>query len=57
MTIETDEDLQQLKIIGRIVARILQEMMQRVEPGMTTLELDRLVRPCLKNTLFAPRHK
>lgn len=40
MTIETDQDLEQLKIIGRIVALILNEMMQRAEPGMTTLELD-----------------
>ncbi|MDH5178670.1 MAG: type I methionyl aminopeptidase [Gammaproteobacteria bacterium] len=40
MTIETEQDLQALKVIGRIVARILQEMMQRTEPGMTTLELD-----------------
>lgn len=40
MTIETDKDLHELKIIGRIVAMILKEMMQRTEPGMTTLELD-----------------
>jgi len=40
MTIESDHDFQELKVIGRIVARILQEMMQRTEPGMTTKELD-----------------
>lgn len=40
MTIETDQDLQALKAIGRIVALILQEMMQKAEPGMTTFELD-----------------
>lgn len=40
MTIETDEDLQQLKIIGRIVAVTLKEMIRRTEPGMTTAELD-----------------
>lgn len=40
MTIETDQDLQALKVIGRIVALILKEMMQQTEPGMTTLELD-----------------
>ena len=40
MTIETENDLNELKIIGRIVAVILQEMMRRTEPGMTTAELD-----------------
>lgn len=40
MTIESDQDLQGLKTIGRIVALILKEMMQRTEPGMSTLELD-----------------
>ncbi len=42
MTIDSDQDLQALKIVGRIVASILNEMMQRAEPGMTTLELDRI---------------
>ena len=42
MTIESDQDLQQLRIIGRIVAMILKEMMASTEPGMTTLELDQL---------------
>jgi len=42
MTIETDQDLQALKIVGRIVALILKQMMQQAEPGMTTLELDRI---------------
>lgn len=44
MTIETDQDLQALKTVGRIVARILQEMMHATEPGMTTLELDEIGR-------------
>ena len=40
MTIDSDQDLQALKDIGRIVALILRQMMQAAEPGMTTLELD-----------------
>jgi len=40
MTIETDNDLRQLKVIGEIVASTLKIMMERTEPGMTTLELD-----------------
>ncbi|WP_096085043.1 type I methionyl aminopeptidase [Agaribacterium haliotis] len=42
MTIETDEDLQQLKHIGKIVALVLKEMQRRTEPGMTTRELDQI---------------
>lgn len=40
MTIESMEDVRQLQIIGAIVAKTLQTMMDAVEPGMTTLELD-----------------
>ncbi len=40
MTVETAEQLEKLKVIGRIVARVLQEMQQQAEPGMTTAELD-----------------
>lgn len=40
MTIETDAQLQQLRVIGRIVANVLKQMMARAEPGMTTAELD-----------------
>lgn len=42
MTIETEQDLQALKVVGRIVALILKQMMARAEPGMTTLELDEI---------------
>ncbi len=40
MTIETDQDLQHLKAIGKIVATILKSMIEKTEPGMTTGELD-----------------
>ena len=40
MTIETDSDLQNLFIIGHIVAEVLRKMMAYAEPGMTTKELD-----------------
>lgn len=41
MTVETDADLRALLRIGRIVGATLKELAQRVEPGMTTAELDR----------------
>lgn len=40
MTIETRQDIVQLKIIGKIVRDTLQLMMKAAKPGMTTLELD-----------------
>ena len=40
MTIENDQQLQKLRIIGRIVANVLRDMQNAAEPGMTTAELD-----------------
>jgi methionyl aminopeptidase len=49
VTIETDEDLRELRAIGRIVALTLKEMMRSVEPGMTTGELDQIGRTLLES--------
>lgn len=40
MSIETEKDLAALRRIGRVVARCLQHMQSKMEPGMTTRELD-----------------
>jgi methionyl aminopeptidase len=40
MSINSEKDLQALRIIGRIVARCLQHMHKSIEAGMTTAELD-----------------
>ncbi|NND66068.1 MAG: type I methionyl aminopeptidase [Halioglobus sp.] len=42
MTIESEQDLNALREVGRIVATTLKHMHNCVEPGMTTLELDRI---------------
>lgn len=42
MTIESEHELIHLKNIGRIVAQTLKSMMDSVEIGMTTLELDQI---------------
>ena len=47
MTIETEQDLNALREVGRIVATTLKHMLARVEPGMTTLELDHIGRDLL----------
>lgn len=40
MTIENQNDIDGLRRIGSIVARVLDEMLRAARPGMTTLELD-----------------
>lgn len=42
MTIETHDDVIALQRIGSIVSRVLQQMLDAAEPGMTTRELDQL---------------
>ena len=42
MTIESDQDVEGLRRVGRIVSLVLQRMLDTLEPGMTTAELDRL---------------
>jgi methionyl aminopeptidase len=42
MSINSENDLESLRKIGRIVARCLEYMQSKLEPGMTTLELDEL---------------
>jgi methionyl aminopeptidase len=40
MSINTEKDLEGLRKVGRIVARCLRHMQSKLEPGMTTGELD-----------------
>lgn len=42
MTIESDRDVEGLRRVGRIVSQVLKRMLDALEPGMTTVELDRL---------------
>lgn len=42
MTIESQDDVLALHRVGRVVSMVLQKMLDAAEPGMTTLELDRL---------------
>jgi methionyl aminopeptidase len=49
MTIETKEDIQELKTIGKIVADTLKLMMKEAKAGMTTAELDELGRVYLES--------
>lgn len=48
MIVTTEEELEGLKAIGRIVAQALAEMGAAIEPGMTTRELDALGRALLE---------
>ena len=40
MTIETEEQLERLRLVGRVVAAVCRLMGSRLEPGMTTRALD-----------------
>lgn len=42
MTVESQQDVDGILETGRIVARVRDQMLQSIEPGMTTAELDRL---------------
>jgi methionyl aminopeptidase len=42
MSIETPEELEHLKAVGRVVANAIRAMRSQVRPGITTRELDRI---------------
>ena len=42
MSIETEDELEGLRRAGRVVAAVLRELRRRVQPGVTTEELDRV---------------
>lgn len=48
MSIETENDLLALRKIGRIVAQCLQFMSSKLEPGITTLEIDKIAQSFLE---------
>lgn len=57
MTIETQQDIVCLKIIGKIVSDTLKLMMKEAKPGMTSFELDEIGRVYLEkfNAKSAPK--
>jgi methionyl aminopeptidase len=54
MTIGAEEELEKLRIAGRIVARTLTAMGQALEPGITTRELDEIGRKLLEEAGARP---
>ena len=54
MTISSEDELEQLREIGRIVANTLAAMSAAVEPGMTTRELDEIGRRLLETAGARP---
>jgi len=54
MTIQSKQDMIALKEIGRIVAHTLQVMLDALEEGMTTLELDQIGRKILASYAARP---
>ncbi|SFV15141.1 methionyl aminopeptidase [Methylobacterium sp. 174MFSha1.1] len=54
MTVSSDDELEGLRRIGRIVAEALEAMGRGIEPGMTTLELDTIGRDFLERAGARP---
>jgi len=54
MTISSDDELEGLWTIGRIVAQVLEAMGAALEPGMTTAELDAIGRRLLEDVGAQP---
>lgn len=52
--LKTAADIESLKLAGKILAGILNELSELVVPGVTTLELDRAARELLKKTNTEP---
>ncbi|MCC6261721.1 MAG: type I methionyl aminopeptidase [Anaerolineales bacterium] len=48
MTADSEKDIQYLKAAGRVVAGALRKMIEHVQPGMTTAELDQVGNEFLK---------
>src|SRR5882757_3388130 len=48
MTIGSEDELERLKVAGRVVARTLKAMGEALEPGITTRELDGIGRRLLE---------
>jgi methionyl aminopeptidase len=51
VTIENQNDIEELRRVGSIVARVLDEMLNSARPGMTTLELDAMGERLLEHSL------
>ena len=50
MIVKNDKDLDGLKAVGAIVARVREAMKAATEPGITTLELDLIAKRLFEET-------
>ena len=59
VTIKTAEDIEKMRIAGRLAAEVLEMIEEHVKPGVTTEELDRLCHDYIVNVqqaIPAPLH-
>lgn len=56
ISIKTPEDIQKMRVAGRLAAEVLEIIEPYVKPGVTTGELDRICHDHITNTnrLFLP---
>ncbi|HSP01398.1 MAG TPA: type I methionyl aminopeptidase, partial [Thioalkalivibrio sp.] len=51
VTIKTPEEIQKMRVAGRLAAQVLEMITPRVETGMSTDELDRICHDYIVNDL------
>ena len=57
IVLKSDKELEKMRVAGRMVAEILTLLKERIEPGVTTLELDRLAESECKKRKAKPAFK
>ncbi len=57
VTIKTPEDIEKMRIAGRLAAEVLEMIEAHVKPGVTTEELDRLCHDYIVNEQQAIPHR
>ena len=57
ITLKSERELELMRIPGQITAKILQEMVEMVKPGITTLDLDRYAEGRIKDLGAKPAFK
>ncbi|MAG66983.1 MAG: type I methionyl aminopeptidase, partial [Pseudomonadales bacterium] len=50
VTIKTPEEIEKMRVAGRLAAEVLEMLDEHVKPGITTEELDRIAHDYIVNT-------
>lgn len=53
MQIKTAEEIEKMRVVGRMTAKVLEAVTEIIQPGMTTMEIDQFCEDYIVNTLKA----